>query len=106
MNTRNKRASALGFALAALVVLPAPDAAIAQADKQQVAFSYSGVLAAPAQQIDVDPTRIWLVDARVTTWTVTARETTWTVTETPTWTVNDRVTTWTVDTRTTTWTVE
>jgi hypothetical protein len=45
MDTRNKRASALGFALAALVILPAPDGAIAQADRQQVSFSYAGISA-------------------------------------------------------------
>jgi hypothetical protein len=45
VDTRNKRASALGFVLAALVVLPAPDAAIGQADRQQVTFSYAGILA-------------------------------------------------------------
>lgn len=45
LDTRNKRASVLGFALAALVVLPAPDATIDAADRQQVAFSYAGLLA-------------------------------------------------------------
>jgi hypothetical protein len=45
MNTRNKRASALGVTLAALVVLPAPDGTIAQADRQQVAYCYAGISA-------------------------------------------------------------
>lgn len=48
LDSRNKRASALGFALAALVVLPAPDATINQGDRQQVAFSYAGILAGAA----------------------------------------------------------
>lgn len=43
MNTRNKRASALGIGLAALVVLPAPDSAITISDRQQTAFSYAGI---------------------------------------------------------------
>lgn len=47
VDTRNKRASALGFALAALVVLPAPDATVDQADRQHVAFSYAGLSAQP-----------------------------------------------------------
>lgn len=45
MNTRNKRASALGIGLAALVVLPVPDGTIAQADRQQAAYSYAGISA-------------------------------------------------------------
>lgn len=48
MDTRNKRASALGFALAALVILPAPDATVSQDDRQQAAFSYSGIAAGAA----------------------------------------------------------
>jgi hypothetical protein len=60
MNTRNKRASALGIGLAALVVLPAPDATIAQADRQQVAYSYAGISAQALVSYD------WMVLADVT----------------------------------------
>jgi hypothetical protein len=45
LDSRNKRGSALGIGLAALVVLPAPDGAIAQADRQQAAYSYAGIAA-------------------------------------------------------------
>ena len=52
MNTRNKRASAIGLGLAALVVLPAPDGSSDQPDRQQVALCYSGISA--VQLIDYD----------------------------------------------------
>lgn len=45
MNTRNKRASAIGLGLAALVVLPAPDTAISLPDRQQVTACYAGLSA-------------------------------------------------------------
>lgn len=45
MNTTNKRASAIGIGLAIRLVLPVPDASIAQADRQQVAYSYAGIRA-------------------------------------------------------------
>lgn len=53
MDTRNKRASALGIGLAALVVLPAPDGAISQADRQQTAYSYAGISAQALVAYDV-----------------------------------------------------
>lgn len=43
MNTRNKRASALGVGLAALVVLPVPDGSVDQPDRQQVTAVYAGM---------------------------------------------------------------
>lgn len=43
LDSRNRRASALGIGLAALVVLPAPDGTITQADRQHVAFCYAGI---------------------------------------------------------------
>lgn len=45
MNTPNKRASAIGIALAIRLVLPVPDASVDQPDRQQVAYSYAGVAA-------------------------------------------------------------
>lgn len=45
VDTRNKRASAIGMAFAALSILPAPDAAVSQADRQQVAYCYAGISA-------------------------------------------------------------
>lgn len=45
MNTANKRASAIGFGLAIRLVLPIPDGTIDQADQQDVAYSYAGILA-------------------------------------------------------------
>lgn len=43
LDTRNKRASAIGLAFTALSVLPAPDAAVSQADRQHVAYCYAGI---------------------------------------------------------------
>lgn len=48
VDTRNRRASVLGLALAARLVLPAPDGAIGQADRQHQAQAYSGISAAAA----------------------------------------------------------
>ena len=45
VDSRNKRASVLGFGLAALLVMPAPDGTIDQADRQHVAYSYPGITA-------------------------------------------------------------
>ena len=45
VDTRNKRASVLGFVFPLTLILPAPDAAIVQADRQHVAYSYSGISA-------------------------------------------------------------
>lgn len=47
VNTRNRRASVIGLAVAARLVLPAPDGALVQADRQQTAYSYAGILAQP-----------------------------------------------------------
>lgn len=47
LDTRNKRASAVGLIFTALAVLPAPDAAVGQADRQQVAYCYAGISAHP-----------------------------------------------------------
>lgn len=47
MDTRNKRASALGIALAFRIVFPNPDGAIdTSAERQQSAYSYAGISAA------------------------------------------------------------
>lgn len=53
MNTRDKRASVLGFGLAALLVLPEPGT-LDQGDRQQTAYSYRGVLAGAAVIITGD----------------------------------------------------
>ncbi len=55
VDTRDKRASVLGLALAALVVLPQPAGAIDQADRQQVALCYRGILAGSPVAVDLDP---------------------------------------------------
>jgi hypothetical protein len=54
VDTRQKRASAIGLGLAALLVLPAPDGTIDQADRQQAASAYAGILAAPSVEIPGD----------------------------------------------------
>lgn len=44
IDSREKRASAIGLMRPWMLVLPAPDGTISQADRQQVDFSYSGIL--------------------------------------------------------------
>ena len=55
MDTRSKRASAVGI-MSPFVLAPAlPDATIDQGDRQHVAWAYSGILAAaPAVSLDLD----------------------------------------------------
>lgn len=50
LDTRSKRASSVGILVGFFVLaLPLPDGAIAQADRQHIAWSYSGIAAsAPA----------------------------------------------------------
>lgn len=58
VDTRDKRASVLGFGLAALLVLPEPGV-IDQPDRQHVAYSYRGIAAAtPIPPSTVEPTVI------------------------------------------------
>lgn len=45
IDTRNKRGSVLGIDLSFLHIWPNPDGALNQADRQQIAFKYSGILA-------------------------------------------------------------
>ena len=45
VDTRNKRASVLGVAMAVTLVLPAPDGAVAAADQNHTAYSYAGITA-------------------------------------------------------------
>ena len=52
VDTRNKRASILGIGLAAALVLPAPDATVAQSDRQQTAFAYAGISAESPTEAD------------------------------------------------------
>lgn len=44
INTRNKRFSLLGLAVPMMAVLPLADGTIIQADRQQFAYSYAGLL--------------------------------------------------------------
>ena len=51
VDTRNKRASAILFALPFGRVFPAPDGTIATADRKHIGFSYPGIAAgAPAEE--------------------------------------------------------
>lgn len=45
LDTRNKRASAIGIAIAARLVLPAADGAISSADRAHLAYGYAGIQA-------------------------------------------------------------
>ena len=57
VDTRDKRASAIGL-IPWLLQGPTPDAAFSQADRQQIAFTYRGILAtAPTSYTFPDPTR-------------------------------------------------
>ncbi len=47
VDTRNKRASILGLALASAIVFPNPDGTIDNPDRQQTAYSYSGISSIP-----------------------------------------------------------
>jgi hypothetical protein len=58
IDTANKRASILGLGLAFRLVLPIPDAALDQGDRQQVAYCYRGIgvsapIVAPADIITI-----------------------------------------------------
>lgn len=66
--TRNDRASILGFGLAALLVLPAPDGTVSQPDRQHVAACYSGITPAAQSSTAAAPGGAALVvaDALVT----------------------------------------
>lgn len=46
LDTRNKRASAIGAGLAFLVMLPAPDGTVAAADRIHATGLYAGIAAA------------------------------------------------------------
>ena len=45
LDTRSKRASSAGIALAFILSPPLPDGALDQGDRQHIAVSYSGILA-------------------------------------------------------------
>jgi hypothetical protein len=73
LDSRNKRASALGIGLAALVVLPAPDGTVVQADRQQVAYCYAGISAQALVEYDVMVlTNVVLTAATLTNVTLSA----------------------------------
>lgn len=64
MNTRDKRASVLGLGLAALLVLPEPGS-LDQGDRQQVSFSYRGILATELVVVDAEASVIITMRADV-----------------------------------------
>lgn len=45
LDTRSKRASSVGIALAFVLAPPLPDGTLSQGDRQHIAVSYSGILA-------------------------------------------------------------
>ena len=53
LDTANKRGSAISTAREWIVVLPQPDGAISQADRQQIAWVYAGILAGPPFDIPI-----------------------------------------------------
>lgn len=79
MNTRDRRASALGCGLAFLVSLPLPDAALNQGDRQHAVALYRGILAgAPVAPVEInlcDAETVSLVPVRRTRSRVPDRET-------------------------------
>lgn len=58
VDTRNKRASAIGIGLALRLVLPAPDASVDQPDRQQVSYSYAGISAQALSVLDLCATTV------------------------------------------------
>lgn len=48
IDTAQKRSSAIGLGQPYIVILPTPDGSVSQADRQDAAFSYSGILAGAA----------------------------------------------------------
>lgn len=55
MDTRSKRASALGIAAAWVLTLPLSDGTVGQPDRQHVAFCYAGIAAAASSEVTVTP---------------------------------------------------
>jgi len=53
VDTRSKRASSVGILIPSTLAPVLPDGTIAQADRQHVAFSYSGILATGAVVVTV-----------------------------------------------------
>ena len=54
VDTRNKRASAIGVGLSVALLLPLADGTVGQADRQQTAYQYSGIAAAVSQIVVVE----------------------------------------------------
>lgn len=52
VDNRSKRASSVGILLPFVLAPPLPDGTIAQADRQHIAWSYSGILATAAATIE------------------------------------------------------
>lgn len=70
IDTRDKRASAIGVALPWRSLLPAPDGVLDQGDRQQVALHYRGIAAAnPSPQAAEIPARpMMVVPGRMMGW--------------------------------------
>ena len=64
LDTRDKRASALGIDLKWLHVYPNPDGAISQLDRQQIAGKYSGIAAAGGSTASTAVTTDFIIYAR------------------------------------------
>lgn len=61
LDTRNKRAAAIGIDLKWLHIYPNPDGAISQLDRQQIAGKYSGISSSTSvSTVSAD----WIVRAR------------------------------------------
>jgi hypothetical protein len=71
VDTRDKRASVLGWGLASLLVLPAPGA-LDQGDRQQTAYSYRGI--SVASPVEAEPVVTVVVSATDRTIEVGATE--------------------------------
>lgn len=54
VDTRNRRASVLGFARSGPLTLPAPDGMVGAADRAQVDYSYAGFASDPGGQVCAD----------------------------------------------------
>ena len=79
IDTRNKRASAVFPLLPFRAILPAPDGAVNQADRQTIAFLYSGILAGVGATISGKVFVTWSIAKPAVAWTSRQPAVTWSV---------------------------
>lgn len=71
VNTRSKRASSVQVLMPFILAPVLPDGAISAADRQHIAWMYSGILAGAAAG-GTDASRIYAIDAEARVWGIAA----------------------------------